>query len=81
MSDAKLLALLALEHPDKPHTVVAKLRGTFSFVVVDTASVRLFASRDPSGTIPLNLVRLHPPYALLLGAELARASARWSPGC
>lgn len=55
MSDAKLLALLALEHPDKPHTVVAKLRGTFSFVVVDTASVRLFASRDPSGTIPLNL--------------------------
>ena len=56
-SDAELVAMLSLEHPEKPHNVLAKLRGTYSFVVVDTAHVRIFASRDPSGTSPLFLVR------------------------
>jgi hypothetical protein len=32
-TDAELVALLSLEHPEKPHNVLAKLRGTYSFVV------------------------------------------------
>jgi hypothetical protein len=59
-TDAELVALLSLEHPEKPHNVLAKLRGTYSFVVVDTVNVRIFASRDPTGIAPLFLVRCLP---------------------
>jgi hypothetical protein len=32
---------------------VAKMRGTFAFVVYDSSSMRIFAARDPSGVWPL----------------------------
>lgn len=42
----------------EPEKVVAKLRGTFAFVVHDTATVRMFAARDNSGDLPLYQGRL-----------------------
>lgn len=45
--------LCALYSQFRLEGVLAKLRGTFSFVVYDSTQVRAFAARDPSGKIPL----------------------------
>jgi hypothetical protein len=44
---------------NNPHTIMGKLRGKFSFIVLDTTIVRVFAARDCSGTFPLYQSRLH----------------------
>eukprot|EP00242_Pyramimonas_sp_CCMP2087_P003279 CAMPEP_0198229728 /NCGR_PEP_ID=MMETSP1445-20131203/114274_1 /TAXON_ID=36898 /ORGANISM="Pyramimonas sp., Strain CCMP2087" /LENGTH=610 /DNA_ID=CAMNT_0043910201 /DNA_START=287 /DNA_END=2119 /DNA_ORIENTATION=+ len=54
---ARVVGMLYAKTHD-PSQVVAKLRGTFSFAVLDTESVRVFAARDNSGSMPLFQGRL-----------------------
>ena len=61
-TDAELVALLSLEHPEKPHNVLAKLRGTYSFVVVDTVKrAHLRLSRPHGHRAPLPGALSSPP--------------------
>jgi len=55
--NARVVGMLYAKTHD-PSQVVAKLRGIFSFAVLDTESVRVFAARDNSGSMPLFQGRL-----------------------
>jgi hypothetical protein len=55
---AQLVGKLFERHGDQPQGMMAKLRGTYTFVVYDIERVRMFGARDSSGPIPLYQTRL-----------------------
>jgi len=55
---ARLVGKLFEEAGQQPQSIMGKLRGTYGFIVLDIATVRVFAARDCSGLIPLYQNRL-----------------------